>query len=115
MYDNKKQKLNQHHKFEFLKLTKKKKEVVRIVATEVLLSSVLSLRATTNTSSYCLQGRETECVEATKHTHNRGPCVNMISTDTLKQKKQQHTDHLISATLFQDEIMDGAHFKLKKT
>lgn len=71
MYDNKKQKLNQHHKFEFLKLTKKKKEVVRIVATEVLLSSVLSLRATTNTSSYCLQAEKQNALKL-QNTHTTG-------------------------------------------
>lgn len=114
MYDNKKQKLNQHHKFESLKLTKKKKSSEN----SGHRGSAQFCPVTQSDDKHqqlLFAGRETECVEATKHTHNRGPCVNMISTDTLKQKKQQHTDHLISATLFQDEIMDGAHFKLKKT
>lgn len=88
---------------------------MRIVAKEVLLGPVPSLRATTNTSSYCLQAEKQNALKL-QNTHTQpGPCVNMISTDMLKQKKQQHTGHLISATLFQDEIMDGAHFKLKKT
>lgn len=70
MYDNNKQKLNQHHEFEFLKLTKIEK--VRIVATEALLSPGPTLRATANTSSYCVQAEKLN-VSKLQSTHNRDP------------------------------------------